>query len=65
MGEKLYLINSVSTDEGLSNPVEVPDGFLSNALPIPRPKGKTLYVKLRDNPSEVNTMALPPMVTAE
>lgn len=60
LGEKLYLINSVSTDQDFSNPVEVPDGFLSSALPIPRPKGKTLYVKLRDNPSEVNTIALPP-----
>jgi hypothetical protein len=59
VGEKLYLINSVSADKDFSNPVEVPDGFLSSALPIPRPKGKTLYVKLRDNPSEVNTVALP------
>jgi hypothetical protein len=59
MGEKLYLINSVSTDEGFTNPVEVPDGFISNALPIPHPKGKMLYVKLRDNPGDVNTVALP------
>jgi hypothetical protein len=64
VGEKLYLINSISTDEGFSNPVEVPDGYISNALPIPRPKGKMLYVKLRDNPGDVNTVALP-MVTAQ
>lgn len=59
VGEKLYLINSVSTEQDFSNPVEVPDGFLSSTLPIPRPKGKTLYVKLRDNPVEVNTVTLP------
>ncbi len=64
VGEKLYLINSVSTDEEFTNPVEVPDGYIASALPIPRPKGKMLYVKLRDNPGDVNTVALP-MVTAQ
>jgi hypothetical protein len=64
VGEKLYLINSISTDEGFTNPVEVPDGYIANALPIPRPKGKILYVKLRDNPGDVNTVVLP-VVTAQ
>ncbi len=59
LGEKLYLIDSVSTEEDFANPVAVPDGFLANALPIPHPKSKTLYVKLRDNPGDVNTVALP------
>ena len=59
LGEKLYLIDSVSTEEDFTNPVAVPDGFLANALPIPRPKNKTLYVKLRDNPGDVTTVALP------
>jgi hypothetical protein len=64
VGEKLYLIDAVSTDQEFTNPVEVPDGFLASTLPIPRPKNKTLYVKLRDNPQDVNTVALP-MVTAQ
>ncbi len=59
VGEKLYLIDSVSTEQDFANPVAVPDGFLANALPIPRPKSKTLYVKLRDVPGDVNTVALP------
>ena len=63
VGEKLYLIDSVSTDEEFTNSVEVPDGFLANALPIPRPKNKTLYVKLRDNPEDINTIALPMVST--
>jgi hypothetical protein len=63
VGEKLYLIDSVSTDQDFSNSVPVPDGFLANALPIPRPKNKTLYVKLRDNPGDVNTVALPMVST--
>lgn len=64
VGEKLYLLDSVSTDEEFTNSVAVPDGFLANALPIPKPKNKTLYVKLRDNPEDVTTVALP-MVTAQ
>jgi hypothetical protein len=59
LGEKLYLIESVSTDQQFTNAVAVPDGFLANALPIPKPKNKTLYVKLRDNPSDIDTVALP------
>lgn len=62
VGDKLYLIDSVSTDEDFTNPIEVPDGFLASTLPIPKPKNKTLYVKLRDNPEDVNSVALP-MIT--
>ena len=64
VGEKLYLIESVSTDEEFTNSVAVPDGFLANALPIPKPKNKTVYVKLRDNPGDVTSVALP-MVSAQ
>jgi hypothetical protein len=63
VGEKLYLIDAVSADEEFTNAVAVPDGFVANALPIPHPKNKTLYVKLRDNPDEVNTVALPMVST--
>jgi hypothetical protein len=64
LGEKLYLIESVSTDQEFTNAVDVPDGFVANALPIPKPKNKTLYVKLRDNPADINTVALP-MVSSQ
>jgi len=36
----------------------VPDGFLGNALPVPHPKDASLYVKLRDNPSVINSTTL-------
>jgi hypothetical protein len=64
VGEKLYLIEAVSTNQEFTNSVQVPDGFLANALPIPKPKNKTLYVKLRDNPEDIDTVALP-MVSAQ
>jgi hypothetical protein len=58
-GDKLFLLDSVSTEADFSNPVSVPEGFVEDALVIPPPKGKTLYIKLRDDPSTVDTVALP------
>jgi hypothetical protein len=57
-GSSLYLIDSVSADSEFSKPVSVPDGFLGSALPVPHPRGGTLYLKLRDNPQVVNPTAL-------
>jgi hypothetical protein len=54
-GSNLFLIDSVSDDPQFAHAVKVPDGFLGNALPVPHPKGGTLFVKLRDDPSVVNT----------
>ena len=58
-GDKLFLLDSVSTDADFANPVKVPEGFVEDALAIPPPKGKTLYIKLRDDPQTIDTVALP------
>ena len=58
-GDKLFLLDSVSSDADFENAVTVPEGFVEDALAIPPPKGKTLYIKLRDDPSTVDTVALP------
>jgi hypothetical protein len=58
-GDKLFLLDSVSSDADFANAVTVPEGFVEDALAIPPPKGKTLYIKLRDDPSTVDTVALP------
>ncbi len=58
-GDKLFLLDSVSTDAEFANPVTVPAGFVEDALSIPPPKGKTLYIKLRDHPDTVDTVTLP------
>jgi hypothetical protein len=58
-GDKLFLLDSVSADADFSNPVTVPEGFVEDALAIPPPKGKTLYIKLRDDPATIDTVALP------
>ena len=58
-GDKLFLLESVSTDADFVNSVTVPEGFVEDALAIPPPKGKLLYVKLRDDPGTIDTVALP------
>ncbi|MGA7906721.1 MAG: hypothetical protein WCA16_04865 [Candidatus Sulfotelmatobacter sp.] len=64
-GDKLFLIDAVSADPDFANAVTVPDGFVAAALTIPSPKGKTLYLKLRDDPSTVVTASLPMTTTRE
>jgi len=58
-GDKLFLLDSVSTEADFSNSFTVPEGFVEDALAIPPPKGKTLYIKLRDDPATVDTVTLP------
>jgi hypothetical protein len=57
-GSALYLIDSVSGDSQFSAPVQVPEGFLGSAMPVPHPSAGTLYVKLRDNPQVINPITL-------
>jgi hypothetical protein len=57
-GANLYLVDSVSNDPGFTHSVQVPDGFLGSALPVPHPTTGPLYVKLRDNPSVINSTTL-------
>jgi len=58
-GEKLFLLDSVSADADFSNPVTVPDGFVGLTLVVPPLKNKTLYIKLRDDPSKTASVVLP------
>jgi len=58
-GEKLFLLDSVSTDPDFVNSVAVPEGFVADALAIPPTKAKTIYIKLRDDPDTVDTVTLP------
>jgi len=57
-GSNLFLIDSVSNDAAFTHPVQVPDGFLGSALPVPHPTSGSLYLKLRDDPSVVNLTTL-------
>jgi hypothetical protein len=59
IGQELFLLDAVSTDAQFTNAVQVPEGFFETTLPIPPTAGKVLYLKLRDDPSIVNTATLP------
>jgi hypothetical protein len=58
-GSGLYLLDSISTDPQFQQSMPVPDGFAGSSLNVPHPNGKQLYVKLRDDRSTVNKLALP------
>jgi hypothetical protein len=60
-GAKLYLLDAVSSDPQFQQSTLVPDGFAVSELSVPHPSNGVLYVKLRDDPSAVNKLVLPPV----
>jgi hypothetical protein len=61
VGSNLFLLDSVSASENFAPSLPVAVGFAGSALSVPRPIGTLLYIKLRDDPSAVNVVALPVM----
>jgi hypothetical protein len=59
VGSSLFLIDAVASNSQFTHPVQVPPGFADTSLKVPRPNGTLLYLKLRDDPSAVNSVALP------
>jgi hypothetical protein len=59
IGSNLFLLDSVSSDDQFKNAVTVPAGFVSDSLAVPRPYGARLYIRLRDDPATIATVALP------
>jgi len=64
-GDKLFLLDAVSTDPDFVNSVEVPEGFVEDALTIPLPKTKTLYIKLRDDPGTIDVAVVPTLTSQQ
>jgi hypothetical protein len=58
-GAGLYFIDSISTDESFTNPVRVPEGFVGSSLTAPPPTGAEYYLRLRDDPTAIDTLTLP------
>ncbi len=55
-GSDLYLIDSIAADPEFTDSISVPEGYADLTLVVPHPDAsKTLYVKLRDDPSAINT----------
>jgi hypothetical protein len=59
-GANLFLLDAVAGEPQFANPATVPDGFIGSTLSVPHPVEGLLYLKLRDDPSEVTTASLPP-----
>lgn len=59
IGDNLFLLDSVASDPQFVHNVPVAASFVESSLSVPRPNGTLLYVKLRDDPSVVNRVALP------
>jgi hypothetical protein len=57
-GSNLFLIDSLSSDPQFAHSVQVPEGFLGSALPVPHPGRGALYVKLRDDTAVINLATL-------
>jgi hypothetical protein len=58
-GSGLYLVDSIATDAGFTNPTAVPEGFIGTTLSLPRPSKSGFYLKLRDDPTSANTVTIP------
>jgi hypothetical protein len=61
----LFLIESVAADSAFTNSISVPDGYAEPAISVPHPDAtRTLYLKLRDDPSTINTVQVIPSSAA-
>ena len=59
-GDELFLAQSFAPSKDFAKPTDVPTGFADNTFTVPTPTdGTTLYLKLRDDPTNVATVALP------
>lgn len=58
-GGNLFLIESIAADADFQHAVTISESALSATVPVPRPRGRQLYLRLRDDPSVVHTLELP------
>jgi hypothetical protein len=58
-GYNFFLLQAISTTPDLSDPVAVPDGYTGTSLTIPHPAAGTIFFKLRDDPSSIDSAVLP------
>jgi len=58
-GTNLFLAAAVAATPDFTNAIEVPPDFTETQLLVPRPANGQLYLRLRDDPSTVQTLVLP------
>lgn len=57
-GSNLFLTSSIASSEEFDNAVDIPADFTGTQLSVPHPVNGVLYLKLRDDPANVQTLAL-------
>jgi hypothetical protein len=58
-GAGLYFIDAIATDDSFTNPTLVPEGFVGSSIAVRPPTGAVYYLRLRDDPTTVDTVTLP------
>ena len=59
-GDNLFLAQSFAAAKDFAKPTDVPTGFADSTFTVPTPTdGATLYLKLRDDPTNLATVTLP------
>ncbi|OAN66415.1 hypothetical protein [Sphingomonas sp. TDK1] len=58
-GTDLFLVAAIGDKPDLAGATAVPLGFVGGSLALPRPVGKTLYLRLHDAPDSVAQVTLP------
>jgi hypothetical protein len=58
-GTNLFLIEAISIDPTFANPVPVPDGYTGATLALPRLTANTLFLRLRDDPTPIDSAIFP------
>jgi len=58
-GSNMFLAASLSATQDFDNPIDVPPDFTGTQVAIPHPANGVLYLKLRDDPENVQTVTLP------
>jgi hypothetical protein len=58
-GMNLFLLQGVSANPDFSDAVSVPDGYTGTTLTIPHASAATIFFKLRDDPTSIQSAVLP------
>ena len=58
-GSDLFLVDAVGTDPALANATHVPDGYVDTTLSVAAPSSGMLYLRLRDDPTVIDSVAVP------
>jgi len=64
-GTNLFLATSIAATNDFENATDVAQEFTGTQLSVPHPVNGVLYLKLRDDPSTVQTLTLPILPVAQ